>query len=139
MKKSIFRAWDISTSTMSYEVELHRFSDGYGFRMELNHFKKHWIHVEEKYVMQLAGFKDIDRKEIYAGDIMGDEYGRVCSIVKFKDGSFYHDFIEKDKGEPFYEKILMNLTTDDKPIRSCWKVMGNIYKNPELLKEGDKK
>ena len=131
MREIKFRAWDVSTATMSYEVELHRFSDGYGFRMELNHFKKHWIHVEEKYVMQYTEIKDDGENEIYGSDVVK---------VTQPDGTQINGEVMLDKGQwvirisdSKYEDLDLYTTVKKDGVR----VIGNIYENPGLLK-GDK-
>ena len=122
MKETKFRAWDESTNTMSYEVEFHRFSDCYGFRMELEHHKKHWVNVDSKFVMQYTGLKDKNGKEIYEGDLLKMDYhGDNIFEVVFDNGAFcIKPFMSPD--------TLVDDYTDQAEI------IGNIYENPEMVK-----
>lgn len=73
-------------------------------------------------IMQYIGIKDNEKKEIYEGDIIEDKHGRR-NIVRFLNGLFLignwnvHGFINA-----FQE----------------FRVVGNIYQTPELIKEETK-
>ncbi|MCY6485647.1 YopX family protein [Clostridium aestuarii] len=72
------------------------------------------IFEDDKYViMQYIGSKDINGKEIYEGDIL--ETGNDAGVVEYGGGSF------------MYNCAKLIITGDE--------VLGNIYENPELLKE----
>ena len=66
-------------------------------------------------LMQFTGLKDKNGKEIYEGDIIEDESGHRWDM-KWEQGSM----------EPFGHYY-------DFPNES-WKIIGNIYENPNLLK-----
>lgn len=80
-------------------------------------------------IMQYTGLTDKNGKEIYEGDIVKDlavlpedEERDYISVVEFKWGSFLIYDKEKEK----YNTV----------AHSTLEVIGNIYENPELLKEG---
>lgn len=103
-----FRTWDIDNKIMEYIDN-----------------KCYWMLHDTYYdvLMQYTGLKDKNKKEIYEGDIL--EYdGKGCDVVSFEDGSF----IVKSKGK--YNVAHLNLQQG-----SVSEVVGNIYENPELLKE----
>ena len=78
-------------------------------------------------LMQYTGLKDKNGKEIYEGDIFTCEIGGTKQIYP----------IEVIDLRDFYEK----LDTVDSYMRvneNSIEVIGNIYENPELLKENDK-
>ncbi len=77
-------------------------------------------------VGQFTGLLDKDGKEIYEGDIllMGEDEGvRIYNKVGIKDGCF--GYVGENSGEllPFCN---YNVTEE---------VVGNIYDNPDLIKE----
>ena len=80
---------------------------------------------EEIELMQYAGLKDKNGKEIYEGDILPFTMitGKIENYyIVFRDGEF--EAINKQDSNFIW--------------RSAWKeseVIGNIYENPELLKE----
>ena len=113
-----FRAWD------KYENKIRKVR-GINFTN-----KDLWLEIEDNRIMganffevelmQYTGLKDRNDKEIYEGDIVRyfkDELG----IVKFVAGSFIID------GNTCYESFL--------ELGGKIAIVGNIYENPDLLKE----
>lgn len=82
-----------------------------------------WIFEHEPILMQYTGLKDKNGQEIYEGDIVKGGFSGKNFEVIFKEGSFYAR-----------EMLLYGINPE------C-KVIGNIYENPDLLKEpaNDKK
>lgn len=84
------------------------------------------IGVKEETVSQFTGLLNKNGKEIYEGDIllMGEDEGvRIYNKVGVKDGCF--GYIGEYSGEllPFCNYNVME------------EIVGNIYDNPELIKE----
>lgn len=127
-----FRAWDIEYKRMYYnaicgrniviaEIDEEELSENNSldttYHTTANISEEHPKSFE---VMQFTGLKDKNEKEVYDKDICEDEYGNRCEIIWNQDNcSFCADF----SGE------LHELTNCSEWI----KVVGNIYKNPELL------
>lgn len=117
MRELKFRAWDKTNKEMLF-AEL---DELYGGELDRGHHFTDWGNV-----MQYTGLKDKNEKEIYEGDIleMGDNY--PCE-VKYDSGSCKyqaHEYGNRD-GERVHEMDAYTVP---------WKVIGNIYENPELLK-----
>ena len=77
-------------------------------------------------LMQYTGLKDKNNKEIYEGDILSDGNNKKPYKVIFENGSFRAEF-EGDFEEYSFDLI-------DVVAQGC-EVVGNIYENPELIKE----
>ena len=77
-------------------------------------------------LMQYTGLKDKNNKEIYEGDILFESFGEKYYKVVFENGSFKAEF------EGDFEEYSFNLI--DIVAQGC-EVVGNIYENPELIKE----
>jgi len=130
MREIKFRAWNIKKKYMVYTGV----PDGSGLSYKL-FFKniKHWSMEKDgnsyalgtDILMQYTGLKDKNNKEIYEGDIF--EAGRLKGVVKFDDGMF---LIEVTKG--------LNSPALWGECR-FGEVIGNIYENPELLKQNTKR
>ncbi|MGM0228280.1 hypothetical protein IGJ28_000300 [Enterococcus sp. AZ091] len=80
-----------------------------------------WYWFKEVVLMQSTGLKDKNGVEIYCGDIGWDEHLEEYGKVVFENGSFTYEW--KNISEDLFE------ATDDIEI------VGNIYKNPELLEQ----
>lgn len=81
-------------------------------------------------IRQYTGFKDVRGNKIYEGDILAlDCFWSVR--VEYEKGSFMVRDVDKVR----YNNLIRNCHIGDFNI-SEWKIIGNIYDNPELL-EGE--
>ena len=83
--------------------------------------------VIKESIGQFTGLKNKNEKEIYEGDIISIVNKINNCIIEFKHGSFIRRFLDKRRNNEIKNYIPMNI--------NLWKIIGNIYENPELLKE----
>lgn len=131
MREIKFRAWDTSLSPAIMRTGITIGVIGGDDGMQ-------WLYTDNGYLstpvdddtifMQFTGLKDKNGKEIYEGDVVINKIGHWDDdmsdkpiVVKYDSGRFY----------PW--------GTGDWDYRSdvYYEVIGNIYENPELLKEVD--
>lgn len=128
-----FRAWDKNKNKM-YQVRGINF-DNEDLWLKINETQIMGANLFEVELMQYTGLKDKNGKEIYKGDIVECKCGNTGKTilrqveyigVSFctKNGSFYN---QKTKQREYCYI----------PLKPYVKVVGNIYENPELLKEGE--
>lgn len=84
-------------------------------------------YFEDIELMQYKGLKDMREKEIYEGDIVKLRANHGIGVIKYYDewGAFIVEYI---KPRPL-AVLGMNYYKED------IEVLGNIYENPELIKE----
>lgn len=136
MREIKFRAWFKDTKEMK-NVETNNLYRGNN---------SSWLylspHPASEYrlveVMQYTGLKDDEGNDIYGGDIVefcdfeslrtgGAKDDTIhMSVVKMSEGSW---IVENDKHRDYLYQVLVN----DSDVR----VIGNLYKNPELLEGGE--
>lgn len=107
MREIKFRAWDKTLKV---------FNDA-GYELDCD---GRMIVQDDCVLMQYTGLKDKHGREIYEGDIVSTANGDLS--VKFYDGGFMAD------RDGHFDRLQAHLT-------KTWEVIGNIYENPELLKE----
>ena len=112
-----FNAWNKETKTMHYDI-LH--PDNWSFSF-LNREVFDWL--------EFTGLKDKKGVEIYEGDVVGEN--EFTGFVKYLGCSFMIEWIGVDVysdllGWYDYKKGIISKEDD-------YKILGNIYENPELL------
>lgn len=121
MREIKFRAWvsdGKGYSEMYPNVQNHIGSD-FGF----GHILQNTVSGLDCKVMQFTGVKDKNGVEIYEGDICRVDGLGNCEVDICK---FYGSVFKKDGCE--------SLIVDSVAEQDEFKVIGNIYENPELLK-----
>lgn len=130
MREIKFRVWDIKNSQMWYG----------GFYVQ-GDTGDVWLDSEDGLVelnqdtlvlMQFTGLHDKNGREndVYDSDIIYDGWNKCNRTIVFENGCFYADrIVSTSDGHS-------NRVTLDEALASLKsKIIGNIYENPELLKE----
>lgn len=116
-----FRVWDSYVNKMCNHGDYQPNSMIYYHLLGMN--KANQEHCDKYYhTMQYSGMLDKNEKEIYEGDIcrtISIDFGEELQRVVFKDGSFCFDY----HGWPISDWKKHNI-----------EIIGNIYENPEILK-----
>jgi uncharacterized phage protein (TIGR01671 family) len=132
-----FRAWDNIRKRMCY------FEPGFSWDDEYNNwylFTKDFKNTvcdapfgDNINLMQFIGVLDKNKKEIYEGDILRSNifpYDLLATVKYLDDRGYFIWFVRKDEKHATWNDFGDFLDED------CWcEVVGNIYQNPELLKE----
>jgi uncharacterized phage protein (TIGR01671 family) len=128
MREIKFRAWDKTRNRMfsgdpkwvEYRVD----EDGV---FTAQNYKGASGVIQQLEVMQYTGLKDANGVEIYEGDICKN-YDCLAPVV-FRNAGFFYAIarVNANSGAPY---------THYEPVGSYvgpWRVVGNIYENPEIL------
>lgn len=127
-----FRAWDKWYKKMSPVAEI-QFRNGEVRKATVSstsEMKDNFSVMKENLeLMQYTGLKDIDGYEIFEGDIICGETTLPMEIVWHKSmWAVKYRPQEGDQIELIDDEFMIYMESED------WKVLGNIYENPELLK-----
>lgn len=122
MREIKFRAWKISQKSMFYPK-----GEG-GFIIDLPQIM---LDKEDDILMQYTGLKDKNGKEIFEGDIMdfsciSEKDEPTKGEVKFENGHFYLTNIRE-----IFSNCLIHWQSEE---WNKYKIIGNIYENPECPK-----
>ena len=89
-----------------------------------------WVYVNQETIGQFTGLKDENGNEIYEGDILKWNNGRLY-VVKFWRGMFYASVEECNEG--ILGGFPLHRLTEYEDEK-C-EIVGNIYDNPEMKKK----
>ncbi|KQC91077.1 hypothetical protein AM596_16545 [Clostridium perfringens CP4] len=123
-----FRGWD-SVNEVMLQVESINFREGYVSLNEGDNSLTDTLEMIE--LMQYTGLNDKDGKEIWEGDIL-ERYGYWSIRIEYDKGCL----MVRDLDEVRYNNLILNVPICNFESINDWKVIGNIYENPELL-EGE--
>ena len=135
MREIKFRAWDKNDKMISIDPQMIDFYNkkiGYmQYQTEYMPDTSYSIPVgfeefEYSELMEWTGLYDKNGEDIYEGDILFESFGERYYKVVFENGSFRAEF----KGD--FEEYSLELI--DVVAQGC-EIVGNIYENPELIKE----
>lgn len=120
-----FRIWDIENKKMLKVQELDFEPTFYGGRIAIRPDQYNdYFDTEDMILMQYTGLHDKNGKEIYEGDIVGDN--KIKWIVKWNKHRM--GFSLYPTTEQLYDEMPINVEN-----KLGFKILGNIYDNPELL------
>lgn len=134
MREIKFRAWDKESEIMRKVKALTE----YGCTLDMgwadkNHTKRwdSFFKNENTVIMQYTGMKDKNGIEIYEGDIFDIERSgeRTILVVEF----VLKDFSYKAVAKKWIKKTCGTLIDVNLVAMKDYKVIGNIFENPELL------
>lgn len=132
-----FRVWHKQNKVMMWLKQIVWFPDSeeritaFPFDQREKNFTGSLCHLE---MMEYTGINDKNGREIFEGDIVFD--GFVHKVVVQHQGSWQlkRDYSGLDDGEPYTGTFYTPLWMWIEKINTI-EVVGNIYENPELLKQ----
>ena len=120
-----FRIWDVENKEMLKVQELDFEPTFYGGRIAIRPDQYNdYFDTEDMILMQYTGLHDKNGKEIYEGDIVGDN--KIKWIVKWNKHRMGFSLYPTTK--QLYDEMPINVEN-----KLGFKILGNIYDNPELL------
>lgn len=142
MRKIKFRADDGLKWIYSMTVDYDKDTDTYYMLDNTSH--DNWIMCGN--VGQYIGIKDKDGAEIYEGDFVEievkecaldgetEEHRKIFGSIEWNHGGFDIK-VGTAHGASVYDTYTQEIKLSSDIISDEWKVVGNIYENPELLEE----
>ena len=127
-----FRAWDKKTQTM-LDVSLIDFKKSVLIGEHWEFGETNFINFDEIELMQSTGLFDRNNKEIFEGDIITNGKDVMC-MKRHNTLGFYVE--QKGKVEFIADSaVLEEFEEDAKEIADILEIIGNIYENPEFVKD----
>jgi uncharacterized phage protein (TIGR01671 family) len=131
-----FRVWNRPNGY--FEKDVSNFSvGGDGAIYHWLHGIGEWIETDDAIIMQYTGLLDKNGKEIYEGDLLKPEEGYLSEDAESAFTNIYELRWDNDSaGFVLFDYDLGEVADDDHilNIHSNFEVIGNIYENPELVK-----
>lgn len=127
-----FRAWDKETKTM-LDVSLIDFKKSVLVGEHWKFGETNFINFDDVNLMQSTGLKDDLGEEIFEGDIITNG----ISVVDVKNHQTLGFYTVVNGEERFFgsNTSIKDFENDVEEFSSTTKIIGNIYENPDLLKE----
>lgn len=124
MREIKFRVWN--------GIKMHYNIEGFGDNMYcISIYQDEWI---SGWLMQYTGLNDRNNREIWEGDVLGDEYGNVRYEVFRIAGGFGVNTHKDDLGrETLFYTALGDMQMMSYVSTNCV-VLGNKYENEGLIK-----
>lgn len=127
-----FRAYDGSSLNRMYQPDEVMVGNGDIWIIDEDSVAGDWIVNNDLHLMQSTGLKDKNGKEIFDGDVLEiEDEGEVLGDAKLtwdnEQAVFMIEAISVDDIAPFHEII-----SDE---TYSYRVVGNVYENPELLED----
>ena len=130
MREIKFRVWDISFKKyLNSSSQNLSFLEDYLDTVDESEGRASFAIQESSLIVQLfTGLKDVDGDEIYEGDIL---HRLVC--IDCWSGKTRQDYKIVEFNP--YDGYSLKRGDNDVPFGWLWKIVGNIYENPELIGE----
>ena len=124
-----FRAYDSGSLSRMYQPEEVMVGDGKIWIIDEDSVAGEWIVNNDIHLMQSTGLVDKEGTEVFEGDILHHQIQTEYTfIVKY----------DKDKGRWYGDGLSRTYRIDiTKEFLPYYKVIGNIYENPEFLEDAN--
>ena len=118
-----FRAYDGGSLSRMYQPDEVMVGGGNIWIIDEDSVAGDWIVNNDSHLMQSTGIIDKNGKEIFEGDILGTKDGLLNGVVEYRSdlGMWTNSLIRYNN----FERLCS--------IAGDREIIGNIYKNPELL------
>lgn len=137
-----FRAYDGGSLNRMYQPDEVMVGNGDIWIIDEDSVAGEWIVNNDIHLMQSTGLKDKDGQEIFEGDIVKRDGVKRPEIVRFGEWTDVDSLGYKEQYIGFYFESEHEgqewLHSVQPQFNHLYKVIGNIYENPQLL-EGEEK